>query len=168
MYATNTPKSQFVVYCLDSSKEALRGLHELGLPGWLKLITLETDVNSLESLPEADLVLAYGILEYVDEMRLPHFIKMASGAVNVGGYLVVVTLVKGEGALEIAGEVTRPADVYTRLLDSLSNLQFLDDPVVSKRPDRHDLGRGYPEDHLHWVYRAVLSKTATSAGSSEL
>ena len=83
---------------------------------------------------------------------------MAAESLVNGGYLVVVALVQGEGALEIAGETTRPAEIYTQKLNELGLMRFVDEPAVNKRPDSHDLGKGYPEDHLHYVYRTVLVK----------
>jgi len=154
------PKSHFVVHCMDTSEKALQGLVNNTLPQWLQIVTHNIDVNTLtsDSLPAADLLLLYGILEYVKEVNLSRVLHLASQALNFGGYLVAVSLVKGEGALEIAGETTRPADFYTQCFEGLKEMDFLDRPVMSQRPDRHDLGKGYPEDHLHYVYRTVLVK----------
>jgi len=157
LFATKDPESNYIIHCFDYSDLALLGLAGRTLPGWLEIVTVKADVNALTSIPNADLVLLYGILEYVEEQNLSRIFNVTSKAVNEGGFLVVVTLVDGEGALKISGEFTRSAEEYTRHLASISNLKFIDTPTVSLRPDRHDLGRGYAEDHLHYVFRTVLS-----------
>ncbi|MBB65044.1 MAG: hypothetical protein CMO81_08255 [Waddliaceae bacterium] len=159
-FQNKTPLSDYKVYCIDYSASALEGLHQLCLPDWLKLETEKVDVNILDeqSLPKADLVLIYGILEYVDEDRLFYTLDLASKALYEDGYLAVVSLVNGEGALEIEGEITRPAEIYTLLLQSVKTLHFIDQPTVSLQKDCHDIGNGFPEDHLHYVYRTVMIK----------
>jgi hypothetical protein len=158
LFEHQAPKSQFVLHCLDFSEEALRGLSCRPLPSWLHLVVHKVDVNTLPELPKADLFLLYGILEYVNDENLSSVFQRAAESLVDVGYLVVVALVQGEGALEIAGETTRPAEIYTQKLNELGILRFVDKPAVNKRPDRHDLGKGYPEDHLHYVYRSVLVK----------
>ncbi|HSX04608.1 MAG TPA: class I SAM-dependent methyltransferase [Rhabdochlamydiaceae bacterium] len=158
LFEHRAPKSRFVVHCFDFSEEALRGLSSRSLPDWLQLVTHKVDVNDLPKFPKADLFLLYGILEYVKEENLSLVFQTAAYSLVDRGYLVVVVLVQGEGALEIAGETTRTAEVYTQHLKELTFMRFVDEPMVTKRPDRHDLGKGYPEDHLHYVYRSVLTK----------
>jgi hypothetical protein len=167
LFDSRKPKSNYGLRCVDTSEVALQGLSALALPGWLKLTTSNLDANLLTetSLPKSDLLLLYGILEYVTDEKLAHVLDIAREALNLGGYLVIVTLVAGEGALEIENEVIRSADAYTKELTHLPGLTFVDAPTVTKRPDFHDLGKGFPEHHLHYVYRTVLVK---EAGKSEL
>ena len=72
---------------------------------------------------------------------------------------MVVTLVKGPGALEIDGEITREASLYEKLIAELMGFSFYRDVSVAERPDEHDLGKGYPEKHLHFVLRTILQRT---------
>jgi 2-polyprenyl-3-methyl-5-hydroxy-6-metoxy-1,4-benzoquinol methylase len=160
LFEGRSPKSRFVVHCVDLSEDALRRLNQIPLPAWLQIATENIDANSLaaDSLPKADLVLLYGILEYIQEENLSRVFHTAAQILHPGGHLVVVTLVNGPQALEIAGETTRPANVYTQILKEIDEMTFLDNPTFGRRPDRHDLGKGYEEDHLHYVYRTVLVK----------
>ncbi len=160
LFEHQEPQSEFVVYCLDYSQEALQGLRGHKLPDWLELKTHQVEVNSMTSddLADADLILLYGILEYVEDRNLNNVFKCARDALNPGGYLVLVTLVQGEGALDIEGEIIRSADEYLQHLQALEDLVFVDYLKVTMKPDRHDLGKGYPGDHLHYVCRWVMMK----------
>src|SRR5262249_55265139 len=46
-FETQDPRSFFVVHCIDSSEEALRGLRERSLPDWIQLVTQKSEVNTL-------------------------------------------------------------------------------------------------------------------------
>ena len=160
LFKNKKPKSCFVVHCIDTSEEALQSLRSRSLPDWLQLTTHNININLMTSdtLPKTDLLLLYGILEYVEDKKLSYVFNLASQALNPRGFLVVVTLVQGKGALEIEGELVRPADMYTRYLEALKNVKFVDYPEINIKHDRHDLGKGYPEDHIHYVYRSVMIK----------
>jgi len=160
LFEKRIPKSHFTVHCFDYSKQALEKLRAYELPKWLHLVTHEADINTLSAdrVPKADLLLLYGILEYVEDKNLSYVLSLAAQTLHIGGYLVVVTLVQGPGALVIESETTRDPEVYTQYLAHLDGLKFVDTPTVTARPDRHDLGKGYPEDHLHYVFRSLLKK----------
>jgi len=161
LFKDRNPQSTYVVHCYDTSVSALSGLQKLNLPDWLKLETHTDNVNKFNrsTLPESDVALLYGILEYVNDVRLENVIDYAGQSVKTDGYLMVVTLVEGEGAVVIEGEATRKTQEYTQRLSKLLRpFAFVDFPSVELKHDRHDIGRGYPEDHLHHVYRTLLVK----------
>jgi 2-polyprenyl-3-methyl-5-hydroxy-6-metoxy-1,4-benzoquinol methylase len=160
IYKDKAPKSNFIVYCFDSSSTAIAKLNAVKLPEWLKLYTRQSDVNRLQEgeLPRADLTFLYGILEYVNEPNLQRVVDLAAESVKQNGFLVVVTLVKGPGALEIDSEITRERSLYEKLIAELMGFSFYRDVSVAERPDEHDLGKGYPEKHLHFVLRTILQR----------
>lgn len=155
---------QGVVHAYDWSPVALDSIRAFadGCPT-LDAVGHRCDVNGTVELPDAvDVVLLYGILEYVTDTRLPALLDQCVRALRPGGLLLVVTLVDGPGVFESPQEPVRDRDALLKTLCQPAGLELLGHQVDTK-DDLHDIGNGYPEPHRHYVFRATFVRGPSPA-----